>query len=460
MPRNPHQLNGQDLSFQIMGASTGVDIIIKEPKEYYTNGDIIRGDIILKNRKAKQLKTVKVALVCQEKVSVNVNKDGKNKKKETAAEDLHRLDRQLFPDTDLVLGLKDPKFKFQTGEHVFEFELEVPSLARALPASCMVDDFNGILWFIEAKIDAKGLLGSQKADSKLFFEMQSSQPVPPPNTNQLEVGFDERSLTVFNPGFDHWQRSSLSSKLKSIVPGTGKFRIKTVAILRESLPKYGVLQGATHPIELDFSFEFTARDITDRLMIRGFRCTLKQKFTMRLVKKDEEKKTETRKKEYEILSLPHVAWDFDQGVDQIKDMLSQMRITDRLPETRVSRALDVQYKFAIEVHVASKERADNTEKFRVSIPIHLHRFVANESAARREKATVSLNSPPQSPHSGPPERSYPADEKRPNLPPRAPQLPRKQDNFGEFVPDHEPTSETESEQPAEEKQHNPPAYSE
>lgn len=357
-----------------------VDIIIDNAPEFYTNGDIVRGRLVLMAKKPKELRSLSASLKCIEIVTLKVSKDGKSNKHKTNSRDLFSVTHKVFPTNEMVAH-RIQDFKLQKGEHLFDFEFEIPPESRSLPPTSKIDAYNGILWCIEAELETKkGLIKSKRGNKKLF-EVQTTTPLPPINTTQLDVVYDEHSLTVFGPGFENWQKSSLSSMLKSMVPGNAKYRMKTIAIFRGTVPKGGICQG-DHALNVDFDFDFSNKDVEDKLLIRKFEMSLKQKSVLTVTKKDKSEDQETLKQEFSLLGLPHVAWEFEEGLQQLKDMAQQVRITDRLPQSREGKPIDLQYKLAITIGIASKEKSDSIELFRVSIPVFLHRFVAYENATR------------------------------------------------------------------------------
>lgn len=341
-------------------------IEVEENREYLTNGDIIKGRVLIESDKSFDASNIEIKLRCEDYAEVLVP-DAQGCHTETETLRYLSLKTTLFPDQSIRYDTKtDPnaRYTLQSGKHEFKFEFQVPA-ANQYPQTIDIHGTpSGVRWYLKATVH-RGQVFVKAKRQYLKFEMR------PMFGNfydlaQLKDHTSVHNMTVFLPGFADASKTA-SGRFRCLMPGNTKFKKQTEVTLFLSLPVEGIPQS---PSNLNALIDISSPD-GHLITVKHFEITLKRK-TIVCVRGYNTDWKET----YPLLNLKDMNLSLKAAIAEIQDAIDKTQI-ERIPSTFENMHFKVSYKLVIAVTLASKEKPRALERIRTSLPIDVLPFMTS-----------------------------------------------------------------------------------
>lgn len=350
-----------------MGKFGGIQVSIElyEDRQYVTNGDIIRGRVLIVSTKSFDARNVEIKMRCEDYAEVLVP-DAQGCHTEIETLRYLSLKNTLFPDQSIRYGsTTDPnaRYTLQSGKHGFDFEFQVP-LANQYPQSINIQGTpSGVRWYLKATV----YRGQVFSKAKKYYHRFEMRPMFSNyhNYSHLSNHISEHQMTVFLSGFADACKTA-SGRFKSMMPGNTKFKKQTSVTLALSLPTEGVPQS---PFSLNALLDISSPE-GELITVKHFEISLKRRTIVFVQGYNSD-----WKESYTLLDLRNIDSPLKAAIAKIQDAIDKTHIKDRIPSTFANIHFQVSYRMVVAATLACKEKPGALERIRTSVPIDVHPFM-------------------------------------------------------------------------------------
>lgn len=365
--------------------------------EAYSTGKSIAGTVSIDTKSSLDVLHIDIVLRCRERVSL-ITLNGSSAYRSGAVWQRASLKSTVFP-LDAILKKQGPEassalsqlpsvvevpeetwknpglqpetssdnskytqtYTLQKGLHKFPFEFTLP---KCYPSSLRVDDENGIVWYLEAKLYRNGVLSIEKQD-RLYLEVYNMSRVQW-NPSRMDHHQKEHELKVYRPGYALAKKQKKQNKTlpKSL-------RELTSVVLHLYSPVDGLVQ-APNPLSVCFGLSCAQAKLLKVVSVE-----------MALYRRVYARADQGRQQEFSkfvpLVSFREMDMGFKEAVAVVNKKLQDTRITVRTCETYSSPLFTISYKLVTEVVVASPEKQGREDSLRLSVPVVVHSSMAEIS---------------------------------------------------------------------------------
>lgn len=345
----------------LLGGVTA-EVHVLDQKEFYTNGDLLRGYVLVSSKKSFDLRDIEVKLRCDEIAYVWVPQDQGGY--HDCEKSRHVSNKSvIFPSQSIIDQTQgDANYTINKGTHKFDFELRIP-MSTKYPQSITIDGSSScVRWYLKATVHMGSKLSSVLSNNKrayFEFEMRPRMPIFY-NGSELRTETAKETINVTAPGQTNSQTHTTSRGFKKLFPTNNQLSTPVDVTVVLGAPVDGVLQApSTLPLQIDIS-----STNNDLLQITRFELKLKAKYVVSV----NHKTNNSVHRETTPLIDIRLDQPFKRALDIIQDLIFAAQL-QRFPGTFKNQHLDLNYKFVATVYLASKADPSRSEKIRVSIPM-------------------------------------------------------------------------------------------
>lgn len=342
------------------------EIHILDEKEFYTNGDLLRGYVLVTSGKSFDVRNIEVKLRCDENAHVWIPSDQGGYHE---SERLRHVSNKsvIFPSPSVLdqSGSDAQHYTINKGTHKFDFELRIP-MSTKYPQSITIEgSASCVRWYLKATVHMSSVLSSVLSNNKRTYYEFEMRPRMPIFYNGTELRTESAKVT-FNavlPQLESQTNNPTARRFKGFFPANSQLStpVETMVIL--GAPVDGVLQApSTLPLQIDIK-----SSNNDLLLITRFELKLKTKY---VVSVNHRKNCSVHRETLTIIDI-RLEQPFKRAVDTIQDLIFASQLA-RLPGTFRNKHFDISYKFVATVHLAGIANPNSSEKIRVTIPTILH----------------------------------------------------------------------------------------
>lgn len=249
-------------------------------------------------------------------------------------------------------------YTLQKGVHRFPFEFTLP---KRYPSSLRIDDENGIVWYLEAKLYRNGVLSIEKQD-RIYLEVFNMSKIRW-DPSRMHHHLKEHELKVYKPGYAFAKKQKKQNKTS---PRT--LREVSSVTLHCYVPVDGLVQ-APNPLSVSFGLSCSHSALLKVVSI-----------DMSLYRRVYAKADTGRQQEFTkfipLVSLKEINMGFKEAIAAVNTKLNSKLITAKTCETYRSPLFTISYKLVTEVTVASVENQGKEETIKLSVPVVVHSSMA------------------------------------------------------------------------------------
>lgn len=204
-----------------------------EGRNWFTDGDLISGKVILHVEKDIEVRSITATFLCREKATVRwseyyydpmLNRQNYRRRSSRRDYDYMRVDTTLFPTEEVARMNTNDGLKMVSGSHDFSFRFQIPNLSNYPPSWNTTDA--DVFWGVKVHVDKPSFF---HIDQTVFHRISVFPTTFRPSDGTLKSIVDSGSLTAHLPGFrrgigklfDSGHRTKAWAKLSVGFPSAG-----------------------------------------------------------------------------------------------------------------------------------------------------------------------------------------------------------------------------------------------